>query len=1034
MKKFAFITFLSLISLHIIGQIEHPQSPYFMVTSESTAVDALPLKSTKVKVDISGVIADVIIEQTYANLGNSPIEAVYVFPGSTSSAVYSMQMQIGKRILDAKIEEKGKARAIYTKAKENGNRTSLLEQHRPNVFQMNVANIMPGDTIKVRLGYTELLVPESGTYEFVYPTVVGPRYINGNEKSNVAYAGMPYQHSGNDPLSSFDMSISLSAGMPIAFIQSTTHPVDISAPNAKEAIITLQQDPKNGNRDFVLQYNLQGNSIESGILLYEKGNEKYFLCVVQPPKRLETNAIPPREYIFVVDVSGSMHGFPLDVSKKLLTDLILGLRPTDLFNVILFAGSNSLMAESSLPATPENIQQAIAHISKQQGGGGTELLSALQRSLTLPQNLEGISRSIVVVTDGYIGVEPEAFELIRQNLNKANLFAFGIGSSVNRHLIEGLAYAGQGVPAVILNQEEAPAAAAKFRQYIANPVFTQIKSTFSGFEAYDIEPVSIPDVLAERPIVLFGKYRGKAQGHIFLTGYTGQAPSDAIPSLEKFGFPPPAGQPGKQLTIDIAVDEAKPDTSHAALKYLWARTRLRRIADFTQSYVTAEQVKEITKLGLEYNLLTAYTSFVAVERRSANDEPDSSHTVLQPLPMPEGVSDHAVGFELNITGFSGTMKTSMLNLYLLCIITLAGMVLLFTMKRKKRIFSILLPITCVAAMTSCGDPDLAKIESSSVSRECVESVTFILGADTSPENMYYHQATQYYKQCNPDGTHVVVEHIRSLDEMVKYLQTKNPAYTPWKTINLVVHGNPWTGMALPIDENGKDRTNAASLEKARSAGLFKPFSSAIINCDTRVHLLGCGIGSDKDLVNQFGHLFTNTLGEEAMIFASEGFNVFHTSDGHDGKIEKYIASWYFVAYPIDKKPTPEELAVALAGKYPQVCMNWMEALQRRDSGPGYKPYNYNLYIPVRWTFLLEDKESMPTFKWQDQIMHWVGKKEEVMATLTEMEFRPDHFWWTVKPATYKINPFQHQPSLELKGSTRIYCVLVPEPDPTSKSV
>lgn len=1025
MKNLVLITLFAFFTSSLLGQAETSSSPYFMVIGSDTGKDGLPLKSTNVSVNISGVIADVMVEQTYTNIGTIPLEAIYVFPGSTTAALYGMQMQIGQRIIEAKIEEKDKARAIYTKAKEQGKRTSLLEQHRPNVFQMNVANILPGDTIKVRLRYTEILIPESGMYQFVYPTVVGPRYINGNEHTNVSYAAMPYQHSGDTPLSTFDLTLNLSTGIPIDFVNSNTHKINLTQPTSKVAVVSLQKDERNGNRDFVLNYSLRGRQIESGILLYEQGAQKYFLCVVQPPKQVEQAAIPPREYIFVVDVSGSMNGFPLDVSKQLLQDLISGLRPTDMFNVILFAGGNSLMAESSLPATPENIQKAIDHISNQQGGGGTNLLPALQRSLLLPQNIEGISRSIVVVTDGYIGVEPEAFELVRQNLNKANLFAFGIGSSVNRHLIEGLAYAGQGTPAIVLNLNDAPEAAAKFRQYIANPVFTQITSSFSGFDAYDIEPVSIPDVLSERPVVLFGKWRGKPEGHIYLTGYTGDSRQSTITSLENFGFPSSAGLAGKKITLDINVSEATPDTAHAALRYLWARNRLRRLSDFNENNTTPDHIKAITDLGLEYNLLTAYTSFVAVENKTVREKDEALETVLQPLPMPEGVSDYAVGFSLNITGISGTARSSSLTLILLTLFCITSALIILMIRRNKRIMQMFIPIAIVTLFSSCTDLQSTDIEASSNRSQNPEVVTFILGTDEDPKNTYYQNAAAYYNQFRQDGRQVVITHVRSLKSLYEYLELEKPISGAWKEINLVVHGNRWTGIALPNTNDGKTRTDANSLAVAIASKVFKPLSTEVINCDTRVNLLGCSTGLDKPLINQFGNLFTNTQGEEAMIFASNGFNIFFRTTSQPQVIGQYEANCYYVSYPIEQKPCDEDLAAALAAKYPDLCIDWYTALQNQNTGMDLQPHGYQFYIPVRWTFLYSDKGSIPSFKYQDQIRSWVGHQPDIMATLNQMGFCPSEFWWKANATTLKVNAIQHQPALELKGSARIYCVLVP---------
>ncbi len=609
-------------------------SPYFFVKSDDPTIDRLPLKATRVAVRIAGVIADVTVSQEYHNEGKSPLEAIYIFPASTRAAVYGMKMTIGKRTIEARIKERAAARAEYEQAREAGQSASLLEQQRPNVFQMNVANIMPGDTIAVELRYTELLVPTDGTYEFVYPTVVGPRYSNtpaDQAAETERWVENPYLHEGEAPTYTFDIGVELSTGLPLQKVACPSHQTSVKYDGRSFARVTLDPaDKTGGNRDFVLDYRLAGGDIDSGLLLYPGDKENFFLLMVQPPARVTAERIPPREYIFIMDVSGSMHGFPIDVSKRLLRDLIGHLRPEDHFNVLLFAGASSLMAEHSLPATSENVTRALDVIDRQQGGGGTELLPALRRALALPRT-EGVSRSIVVVTDGYVSVEREAFELIRHHLNTANLFTFGIGSSVNRYLIEGMARAGMGEPFVVLSATDAPAQAQRFRRYIQSPVLTGVHLDFNGFDAYDVEPATIPDVLAERPVIVFGKYRGQPAGQLVLSGTAG----------------------GGEYRKALDVGKVRPLATNSALRYLWARERLHWLADLNRLGASEETKKQITDLGLNYNLLTDYTSFVAVDtviRRNG----EKVETVRQPLPLPQGVSDQAVGGQQKLRAMPST--------------------------------------------------------------------------------------------------------------------------------------------------------------------------------------------------------------------------------------------------------------------------------------------------------------------------------------------------------------------------------------------
>ena len=598
-------------------------SPYFFVKGDPD-VDRLPLKDTRVEIAVSAVIADVKVTQTYRNEGTRPINATYMFPASTRAAVYSMRMQIGDQIIVAKIKEREKAKEEFETAKKEGKSASLLEENRPNVFSMKLANIMPNDQIEIELRYTELLVPTDGVYEVVYPTVVGPRYPSAEDPSakEGRKVNAPYFREGKNPSTTLHISTRISAGVPIEDLNCPSHEIIPEWQSPAVAQLTLDDaDPFQGNRDFVLRYRLKGKQIASGLILFQGEDENFFLYMAQPPQRVAVEDIPAREYIFVVDVSGSMSGFPLNTSKQLLEDLIGGLRPSDFFNVVLFSGDSTVLSEKPLQANQENIDRAIQLLEEQRGSGGTELLAALQRAMALPSE-EGVSRSIVVVTDGYISGEGEVFDYIREHLDRSNVFAFGIGSSVNRYLIEGVAKAGMGEPFIVTEESEAATMATKFREYIQTPVLTDIQVRSNGFETYDVYPARLPDLLADRPVIVFGKWRGAATGTFELTGKSGRG--DYATSLD--------------------VGDVQPDNTNVALRYLWARSRIAELSDYGSADISDEHVRDITSLGLKYNLLTRYTSFIAVREVVRN--PDGSATdVNQALPLPIGVSDMAIGSE-----------------------------------------------------------------------------------------------------------------------------------------------------------------------------------------------------------------------------------------------------------------------------------------------------------------------------------------------------------------------------------------------------
>ncbi|HIO72420.1 MAG TPA: TonB family protein, partial [Flavobacteriales bacterium] len=314
-----------------------------------------------------------------------------------------------------------------------------------------------------------------------------------------------------------------------------------------------------------------------------------------------------------------MNGFPLEISKELMKNLLGDLRPVDKFNVILFAGGSNKLAPKSIPATQANITKAIHVIEHQRGGGGTRLLPAIQDAIDMGVD-ENFSRTIIIATDGYVSVEKETFDLIRNNLSDANVFAFGIGSSVNRYIIEGMARVGQGTPFVITKPAEAKGQAEKFRKYVDSPVLTNIKVSYNGFSAYDIEPLTIPDVFAEKPVLIYGKWNGSKSGTIDLRGSNGLG----------------------EYAASLDVKEASMDGANSALRYLWARNQIAMLDDYNHVAFDENVKKEVIKLGMSYNLLTAYTSFVAVDSQVRNSSGEII-SVKQPLPLPGGVSNLAVG-------------------------------------------------------------------------------------------------------------------------------------------------------------------------------------------------------------------------------------------------------------------------------------------------------------------------------------------------------------------------------------------------------
>lgn len=619
-------------------------APYFILQSEDAPLESFPLKSTEVITNINGIIAETTVIQTYSNNGDTPISARYVFPTSPNVTVHGMTMEIGNTVVTAQIKEKEEAKAVYEEAKSEGKSASLLEQQRPNVFTMDVANIMPGDIAKITLQYTELITPTDGLYEFVFPTVVGPRYaapesspssdsdlidetvhlvaenVSQGNHTEGGWVSSPYLPDGQTPSEEYHITVNLSTGVPVAEVSCKSHEVDITCESDSRLQITLSNpDDYAGNRDFILKYRLMGEEVQSGLVLTESDAENFFLLTVQPPARFTPDDIPPREYLFVLDVSGSMSGYPLKTAKALIRDLVGGLKESDTFNVIAFANDAVLLSPESLPATADNIKAATDFINSEEGGGGTSMMPALEKTIAVPL-AEDTARSVIIITDGYISNESDIFDLINANMDTASFFAFGIGTAVNSYLIQGIAQTGLGESFIVTDSEDAETAAEQFRTYIESPLLTGVTINYDGFDVYDTATTAPSILYAQKPLVIFGKWRGTPSGTITVSGKTGTG----------------------EYTQEIPVRGVTVDTDNEAIRYLWAQTKLDQLAGYGSLRNDPSVKGEITQLGLSYNMTTPYTSFVAVVDVVRNTE-GTSQDVNQPLPLPLQVSNLAVG-------------------------------------------------------------------------------------------------------------------------------------------------------------------------------------------------------------------------------------------------------------------------------------------------------------------------------------------------------------------------------------------------------
>jgi len=426
MRRFFLLLAIALFNVGVFGQAV-TQGSLFAVNKKGAELGACPLKNTAVHLDISGFIARVNVRQEFENSYTEAIEAVYTFPLSHNGAVDQMTMTIGDRVVRGKVLKREEARAAYEAAKSEGRAASLLDQERPNIFTQAVANIMPGEKVLIDISYVETLAYEDGSYEFVFPMTVAPRYIPGSVQDAAKIAPRVAEtRAGHD----ISIDVNLNAGVPVEEIRSTSHALDqvhISPSNAKVALRGEKAIP---NKDFILRYDVSGKRIEDAVLTHRGERGGFFTLVLQPPDKFTNEDRTPKEIVFVLDTSGSMSGFPIEKAKEAMKLSLDGLYPEDTFNLITFAGDTAVLFEKPVPATQANLDAAQAFLAGRQGGGGTEMMKAIKASLD-PSDAQDHLRIVCFMTDGEVGNDDEIIAEVKRHPN-ARVFSFGIGSSVNR--------------------------------------------------------------------------------------------------------------------------------------------------------------------------------------------------------------------------------------------------------------------------------------------------------------------------------------------------------------------------------------------------------------------------------------------------------------------------------------------------------------------------------------------------------------------------------------------------------------------------
>lgn len=620
--------------------ISPPEHGGLYAKSPTGEIHAFPLEHTDVTAKISGNLSRVEVVQRFSNPYKTPLEATYQFPLPDESAVDDMEIRIGDRLIKGIIKKREEAKKIYNKAKKEGKTAALLEQERPNIFTQSLANIQPGETIEVVIRYTDALKFAGGDYEFVFPMVVGPRYHPGSSNLSsfpekpIHLASLPTTNSLTNLLSQtaktppkersghdINVTVEIDAGVPISNIISPSHQIQTQkiAASGLPSITQVQLNKTDTipNKDLVLRYQVAGKETQSTVLSHADNKGGHFAVSLIPALEYQTKEIVPKDVVFLMDTSGSQSGAPLEQSKVLMRRFLQGLNPNDTFTIIDFANSAQTLSTQPLANTPANQKKAIDYVNNLKANGGTELLNGIDTVLNFSPAKNGRLRSIVLVTDGLIGNENQIISRIQKQLQPGNrLYSFGVGSSVNRFLLNRLAEVGRGTVHVVRHDESVDAVVEKFSNEINNPVLTNIEVTWQGLgEAPEIFPLKPADLFAQEPLILYGRKQDRLSGNLQITAVA-------------------AGGKTYRKTFPLRFDS---DGGNEAIAQLWGRAKIKELMLEMTDEEMSEKVEAVTNVALGYRLMSKYTAFVAVSDEQRVDPNNSSRREEVKQQTPDGM-------------------------------------------------------------------------------------------------------------------------------------------------------------------------------------------------------------------------------------------------------------------------------------------------------------------------------------------------------------------------------------------------------------
>jgi Ca-activated chloride channel family protein len=575
----------------------------------------VPLLGVNVEAEVKDLASRVVMTQRYRNQETNPIEAVYVFPLEEGAAVSGFEAIIdGVHVVGA-VQEREKAFDTYDDALAGGHGAYLLDQERPDVFTASIGNVPPGKEVQVRITYVAELSAEADGIHFALPTTVSPRYAPDEDRKGV---GRPPAEALNPPRDwrvpyGLDVTVRIEAASAIRAVESPSHPVRVET-DGRRATVTLGGRETALDRDFVLNIRLAEAHAPRAWVETDAHGRRAALVAFQPRFDVED---APSELILLVDRSGSMQGTSIAEAKNALQLCLRSLAEGTRFNVVGFGDTFQMLFPESRPYDERSLKEASAHVARMDADmGGTEILAPLEAILQRPVRPE-LPRQLFILTDGQVTNTDAVLKLVRKHSDTTRVFTFGIGAGASQHLVRGLARAGGGAAEFIAPGERLEAKVLRQLGKALAPALTDVKLDWGSLNVKQA-PCHVPPVFAGGRVLVYGFVEDGAASDVTLSARGAAGPVSF--TLRVDPATAGAGTLIPTLAARAMIRDLEEGSSplHDRRGSLQARERPDRVKE------------EIVRLGTEYGLCSAHTSFVAVEQREA---PVAGQTQLRRVPV-----------------------------------------------------------------------------------------------------------------------------------------------------------------------------------------------------------------------------------------------------------------------------------------------------------------------------------------------------------------------------------------------------------------